>query len=360
MVHFYNFIVLLALICNNVSGLNVPKNTHLSMKLNLPKLPKFNTKVIPAFIGGSLLFFNPLNSDALQSGGRSGGSSFRSSSSSRMNYSPSSTSSYRPSASYGYSTRVMPIMPITPFYSPFYSPFGFMPINFNLLLIVGFAYILSQVVMNRVGNSNFAGVDDNSGSLGSGASVIKFQLALSSDWASEGNIMTKMSNLSSKYGEMNNRNDLARLLSETSLLLLRAQDDWHAVAHESEHFNFQASRAEIEFQKIAIQERTKFETENSPSGYSGLIRESGEALSKPTLAVVSIIVAVRGKSNGVMSSPVRTFTDARKCLQGLAADAMTDEGDNILGVEILWTPDKPSMTLKDKDLIQDYPELLKL
>jgi uncharacterized membrane protein len=56
----------------------------------------------------------------------------------------------------------------------------------------------------------------------------------------------------------------------------------------------------------------------------------------------------------------RSVTEIRNCLQSLAADALTDEGDNVMAVEVLWTPTDPSQTLSDRDLISDYPELIKL
>ena len=66
--------------------------------------------------------------------------------------------------------------------------------------------------------------------------------------------------------------------------------------------------------------------------------------SKPTLlsstqgktqAVVSIIAAVRGKSSGYLKA-VSGYGDARACLQGLAADALVDDGQNIMVSELIY------------------------
>lgn len=46
--------------------------------------------------------------------------------------------------------------------------------------------------------------------------------------------------------------------------------------------------------------------------------------------------------------------------QTLAADAMTDDGENVLATEVLWTPQDESDVLSKRDLIQDYPELIDL
>ena len=121
--------------------------------------------------------------------------------------------------------------PITvmPMYTPFYSPFGFsplgfggfMPINFNVLLIAGIAYVVYTSLKNRTGGSDFTGDGIESGSLGSGATVLKIQVALNSDWASSNNVMNTLSRLADKNSAMNGRNDLATLLNDASLALLR-------------------------------------------------------------------------------------------------------------------------------------------
>ena len=55
--------------------------------------------------------------------------------------------------------------------------------------------------------------------------------------------------------------------------------------------------------------------------------------SQPTQAVVSIVVAIRGQSQAVMSR-VRSNNDVVSVLEKLAADALTDEGDNVMALEV--------------------------
>ena len=103
---------------------------------------------------------------------------------------------------------------------------------------------------------------------------------------------------------------------------------------------------------------------------------------------MTLIIASRGKSSSFSDKPLRTLEATKSCLEGLAADALTrsvirfgefpdtflpfgfslfhyfmllkNEGENILGVELLWSPDNSQITLSERDLVQDYPELLKL
>lgn len=166
---------------------------------------------------------------------------------------------------------------------------------------------------------------------------------------------------SRRDGRLTERAELARLLSDASIALLRRENDWSAAAVKGERFNQgSAQKAEPFFQKIAIQERTKFESESSGSE---LARRNGNIVVNPsgstkTQAVVSLVVAIRGRSDALRS--VTSANDIKACLQTLASEALTDDGENIMAVEVLWTPSAEGEVLNKRDIIVDYPELMKL
>ena len=168
--------------------------------------------------------------------------------------------------------------------------------------------------------------------------------------------MNTLSMLAEKNGALSGREDIAKLLSEASLALLRKQSDWNSAAYEGELFRGSGQSAEPAFQKLAIKERAKFEEETSSMA---TVRPSSIG-STPTQVVVSIVVALRGKSSGYMQQNLRSVSDVSACLQGLAADALTDGGDNIMAVEVLWTPSEVGNTISSRELIEDYPELIRL
>ena len=118
------------------------------------------------------------------------------------------------------------------------------------------------------------------------------------------------------------------------------------------------SEAEPFYQKLAISERSKFEVESS--GDMSVIKNSNAGRGLATKTVVSIVVAMRGKSDAALTSGVRSVNDVRNVLQNLAADALTDEGENVMAVEVLWTPSDKFTVMTDRDIIEDYPELIKL
>ena len=70
--------------------------------------------------------------------------------------------------------------------------------------------------------------------------------------------------------------------------------------------------------------------------------------------------AVRGKSDALSSNSAMSVSEVRKCLQNLASEALTDEGDNIMAVEVLWTPSDSDSVISQRDVIMDYPDLIRL
>jgi uncharacterized membrane protein len=76
-------------------------------------------------------------------------------------------------------------------------------------------------------------------------------------------------------------------------------------------------------------------------------------------AVVTLVLALRGESlkRFQLERSVNSASAVRSVLQQLASDTTTDEGENVLGAEILWTPEEPWETLDRNDIIADFPEL---
>jgi uncharacterized membrane protein len=136
------------------------------------------------------------------------------------------------------------------------------------------------------GGSNFSGDNGDVGSLGSGATLMKIQVALDDDWGRRGNIMETLSSVASRQGDLSSRRALSQLLSDTSLALLRKSSDWNSVSYEGEFFRGDRSReCEPAFQRLAIRERSKFESEVAGGSSSG-------GLSLPTQVVVSLVLTI--------------------------------------------------------------------
>ena len=104
--------------------------------------------------------------------------------------------------------------------------------NINVLLFGFTAFALYNFLQNRAGSSDFSGGNSESGVFGQTATVTKLQIAVSADWKDQDNIMQKLATIASKYGSIDGRGELASLLSEVSLALLRNKSDWQSVSYD--------------------------------------------------------------------------------------------------------------------------------
>ncbi|CAN0395106.1 unnamed protein product [Ascophyllum nodosum] len=363
-------------------------------KLN--SLQAFSTELAKKFAVGAAIaamaFAAPGDALAARSGGRMGGSSFsspsRSYSSPSRSYSSPSRSYSSPSRSYGGGTTVVPV-PVpsygyglgSPFgFSPFGgSPFGFSPfgtpgVSFygrgfginpvDLLVLGGVAYGVTQLV--KGGGSSFGNLDDSPpSSLGEGVDVLKLQVAINCRDRSRNSILGVLEDLSNR-GDTETKSGLAEVVSEVGLALARRSADWMASASALEHFNNRnAERAEATFSQYAVQVRTKIEREtkvmiggrNMSSERSGGASQGG-----PTVAVVSLVLALRGDSlkRLGLDRGVSSMSGVRAALEAIASGSLSDGGENVLGAEVLWTPEEPSEVLTREDVVTDFPELIDL
>ena len=143
------------------------------------------------------------------------------------------------------------------------------------------------------------------------------------------------------------------------MVLLRSSRDWVSGSGESKKFSSTDKGGQSEYNRLAINERTKFEkeiTSTSPDAmYLGDKRVG--ASNDPTFAVVTLCLAIRGSATQIPK--IRGIADLQDALSKIAADSLTDDGENVLATELLWTPQGADVMTK-QDMIQDYPELYDL
>ena len=372
---------------NNIQ-INKKKNSVRFLYSNINSFIKTKViKIIPTILGATLFIINPLPSFAARSGGRSGGSSFHSSSS--RSSSPSSSRSSSSSRSRS-SSRRSSSSSRTRLSSGSSSSSSVLSSLSEASVVTESSIAddaITTIIIGAMILSSFWSIKKENRSLGSGITVLKLQISLDMDWLKHDNIINIVYDIAQRKGKINDRKDLATLLSDTSLALLRKKDSFNSASLTSNRFDDDDDniiKAESYFQKLAIHERAKFESEINPtllimpslssqlssellSSSSTSAHETRELLSLSsdittttrTQAVVSLIVAIHGKSD-TYGKPIRSTVDLSDCLQLLASEALTDNGENIMAVEVLWTPSQPGTIVTDRELISDYPELIKL
>lgn len=152
----------------------------------------------------------------------------------------------------------------------------------------------------------------------------------------------------------------AQVLQEATLSLLRHPEYWKYAGTQSQQAALNS--AEAKFNQLALGERAKF-TEETLSNFNSQIKKAssgaltlqekgGDLLTQDPgeYIVVTIVVGTLGK---LQLPVVRTTEDLRQALRQIGGIG----SDQLLAVEVLWTPQASGDTLTSDDMVAGYPDL---
>ena len=297
-----------------------------------------------------LIFSQADGALAARGGGRIGGGSFRApsrglSSPSRARgpsgYGGGYGGGYYPGGGFGF-----------PFILPFVG-FGGAGGLFGIFIAIAIANFLIRSFRN-------AGVgDDSMGAYGDSAnpvvSVARLQVGL---LAQARDLQVSLNRIAST-ADTGTSAGLTKVVQETTLSLLRNPEYWAYADAESDQTRL--SGAEQAFNQLAIAERSKFTGETlsnvnaqiSQAKAKAALNSSGD-LALPDAPgeyiVATILVASQGKLN---LPPVNTTEDVRAALNTIGGVS----SEQLMAVEVLWTPQVSGETLTADELIAEYPNL---
>ncbi|KAI4301891.1 hypothetical protein L6164_035128 [Bauhinia variegata] len=312
--------------------LEILANTVLSALKSLRK------PAIAAALLGLLLMYNP-NSALAASGGRMGGTSFRSSSS------ESRSSSYLPSSN-SYSTSFIYSAPYSaPPSLGYFGPavgVGVGTGNSLFLILMGFMafVVVSGFLSNQSDGSVLTATDKTT--------VLKLQVGLL------GMARTLQMDLNriAEFADTSSSTGLSYVLTETTLALLR-HPDYCISGYSSVDIKKSMEDGEKRFNQLSIEERGKFDEEtlvnvnNIKRKNTGSQRANGFS---NEYIVITILVAAQG----VHKLPtINGSGDLKEALQKLGSIPSS----RILAVEVLWTPQNENDSLSERELLEDYPLL---
>jgi uncharacterized membrane protein len=153
---------------------------------------------------------------------------------------------------------------------------------------------------------------------------------------------------------------LSLVLQETTLSLLRHPEYWIYAGAESQQARLEA--AESQFNRLALAERSKF-SEETLSNVNNQLRQAatrGELPGAGSLAqlpenpgeyiVVTLLVATQGK---LQLPAINSSQDLRRALGQMGAVP----SEQLLALEVLWTPQAEGDTLSAEDVLTEYPDL---
>ena len=294
-----------------------------------------------------LIFSQADGALAARSGGRMGGGSFRApsrsySSPSRSRgpsgYSGGYGRGYYPGGGFGF-----------PFILPFVGFGGFGGL-FGIFIVIA----LANFILNAFRNSGVNADSVEAYSSNPTVSVARLQVGLLAD-ARE---LQEDLNRVAKSADTGTSAGLAKVLQETTLSLLRHPEYWAYADVESDKTRLAA--AEQAFNQLAISERSKF-TGETLSNVNAQLTQSDPKAALPTSGdlattapgeyiVATILVATQGK----LSLPeANSQADVRQAINKIGAIS----GEQLMAVEVLWTPQVSGETLTADEMIAEYPNL---
>lgn len=148
---------------------------------------------------------------------------------------------------------------------------------------------------------------------------------------------------------------LSKVLQESTLSLLRHPEYW-AYA-DTDTIATKLMSAEVEFNRLALMERSKFSHEaisnvnNQVSGSnSAALPDADGPLSSGEYIIATVIVATQGK---LALPSVNSEQDLHKALNQIGAIP----SEQLMAVEVLWTPQVSGETLTSDEVIAQYPNL---
>ena len=305
-------------------------------RCNLIKRKRISSFLVSLAIIFSFLFINP-NLAKAASGGRIGGGSFQAPSSPRSQNYGGYGSGYRGSG-IGF-----------PFLLPIFGFGGGGIFGFLILMsIVGVIVNSFRSSSNFPSSSNSTIVPESV--TPTKVSLIQLQIGL---LASAKEIQLNLRELATT-SNTSTSSGLQKVLQDTTLSLLRKPELW--VYSNIETGSVPFSSAESTFNRISITERSKLKAELT-SNYSGQISKSinnefhpGD--SDPTNEYIAITILVATKNDLRLNNSANNLV-ITEALRLLGAIPQND----LMALEVIWQPEGKGETLREEELITQYPNL---
>lgn len=292
----------------------------------------------------TLVFSQADGALAARSGGRIGGGSFRMPSTRTYTphtYTPNN-GGYYPSYGGGFGL---------PFLLPFWGFGGGFGGLVSVLVFLAIANFLVQT-FRRATSGEAESYNENPT-----VSITQLQVGL---LAKARDLQTELNQIA-ETADTNTPQGRTEVLQEASLALLRHPEYWVYANATTEQGKLNA--AESQFNRLSLAERSKFQEETLSNVNnqlkSVLAQERLTSSDNPTTLINSgpgeyIIVTLLAATLGKFNFPtINNADDLRQALKQIGSMS----GEQLLAIEILWTPQASGDTLTSDDLLAEYPNL---
>ena len=223
--------------------------------------------------------------------------------------------------------------------------------------IFGFLILMSivGVIVNSFKNSSILSSSSNGKIVSQSTnptkvSLIQFQIGL---LASAKEIQVQLREIASD-SDTSTISGLQKVLQDTTLSLLRKPEFW--VYSNIETGSVPFSSAESTFNRLSITERSKLKAELT-SNYSGQIStlkntESNAGEADPTNEYIAITILVATKNDLRIKNAANSefITESLRLLGSISSN-------ELMALEVIWQPEGEGETLREEELIIQYPNL---
>lgn len=314
-------------------------------------LSKIKPLFKPVLVAGLVLTLALGHADgalAARTGGRIGGGSFRMPS---RTYAPPSRTYAPPGGGYyPYGGGIG-----FPFLIPFFGIGGGFGGLFTLLIFIAIANFLFQSFRSIAGSQT----DEQVYTSNPTVSVAKLQVGL---LANARSLQAELNKIA-ETADTNSPQGRAEVLQETTLALLRHPEYWFYAGADTQQARLEA--AEAAFNRYSLAERSKF-TSETLSNVNNLLRQadakaalaagetSGELAQLNAETGEYIVVTLLAATLSKLQLPkINSSDDLRQALRQFGAIP----SDQLLAIEVLWTPQAEGDTLSSDDMIAEYADL---
>ncbi|WOD38993.1 DUF1517 domain-containing protein [Nodosilinea sp. E11] len=287
-----------------------------------------------------VLVFGSADGAWAAAGGRMGGGSFRAPaprmSPTPRTYAPGGGGGYYPGGGFGF-----------PFLFPFIGIGGGFGGLFTLLIFIAIANVVVRGFRGATAGDDYAAPAGSNPPV----AVTKLQVGL----LAEARALQDDLNRLATTADTGTSQGLAKLLQETTLALLRHPDYWAYAASEGKQTRLLS--AEQEFNRYTLSARSRFSEETISNVNNQITQAEPKALLTGDsdqfpgeYILATVVVATQGKLD---LPEIYSSDNLRQALNQIGAVS----GENLLAVEVLWTPQKSGDTLSADELVAQYPEL---
>ncbi|KFK26012.1 hypothetical protein AALP_AA8G191400 [Arabis alpina] len=179
-------------------------------------------------------------------------------------------------------------------------------------------------------------------------SVIKLQVGLLGSGRTLQRYLTRLA----ENADTSTSDGLRYVLIEATLALMR-HSDYFISCYSSVDVKPSIKDGEQRFKKLSIEERVKFDDETLVN-VNSILRRSSKTRTCTGLTNEYIVVTILVAAEGIhILQPINGSLDLKEALKKL----QWIPRNNIMAVEVLWTPQNERDTLSERELLEDYPHL---